>query len=383
MRVLHVITGLGLGGAETMLAKLIEATPAVAHTVAPLTAAADLAPRLARGGARVVPMGLRSAATLPAGLLRLAQLIRAVRPDVIQSWLYHADLAATLARGLALSRAPLVWSLRCSDMDLARYAPAMRWVVRALARLSHVPAAVVANSESGLAWHRHLGWRPRRAEVIPNGFETDRFRPDPRARGRLLALVGWPNEAVIVGMVARVDPMKDHAGFLEAVRRGPPVLRAVLVGRGTEALAIPPELAGRVVALGARADVAALMPGFDIACLASRFGEGFPNVLGEAMACGVACVATDVGDAAAILGEAGMVVPRGDAAALAAALAALAADPARRRALGQAGRVRVLAHYALPAVAARHLALWRELAACQSQPIQPLPAHSRDGIMRH
>jgi glycosyltransferase involved in cell wall biosynthesis len=362
VRVLHVITGLGQGGAETMLAKLIEALPGITHVVVPLTPDLALAPRIGAAGARVVPLGMRGPLGMPAAVARLAMLIRRIDPDVIQSWLYHGDLAATLARGAAVSRAPLAWSLRCSDMDLTHYAPTTRLTVRTLARLSGVPAVITSNSETGLAWHRRLGWRPRRAIVIPNGFETDRFRPDPAARARLLALAGWPEDAVLVGLVARVDPMKDHAGFLAALARTPPALRAVLVGRGTEGLAIPPALAGRVVALGARDDLAALTPGFDIACLASRFGEGFPNVLGEAMACGVACVTTDVGDAAAIVGAAGVVVPPGDPAALAEALTALAADPDRRRALGAAGRARVLADYALPAVAARYAALWRGLA---------------------
>jgi glycosyltransferase involved in cell wall biosynthesis len=362
VRVLHVITGLGQGGAETMLAKLIEALPEITHVVVPLARDLALAPRIAAAGAEVIPLGMRGPLGLPAAVLRLAALIRRVRPDVIQSWLYHADLAATLARAVAFARAPLAWSLRCSDMDLARYAPTTRLVVRALARLSGVPAVIASNSEAGLAWHRRLGYRPRRSIVIPNGFDTDRFRPDPEARSRLGAMLGWGEEAVIVGLVARVDPMKDHAGFFAALARTAPALRAVLVGRGTETLAIPAALAGRVAALGPRDDVAALTPGFDIACLASH-SEGFPNVLGEAMACGVACVTTDVGDASAIVGKAGVVVPTGDPAALAEALSALAADPDRRRALGAAGRARVLADYALPSVAARHASLWRGLAA--------------------
>lgn len=346
-----------------MLAKLIEALPDITHGVVPLVRDLTLGPRITAAGGRVMPLGMRSPLGLPLAVARLAALIRRERPDVIQSWLYHADLAATLARAAAFSRAPLAWSLRCSDMDFAHYAPTTRLVVRALARLSRVPTVIASNSEAGLAWHRRLGYRPRRSLVIPNGFDTDRFRPDPTARARLLSLAGWPEDTVVVGLVARVDPMKDHAGFFEAFARTPAGLRAVLVGRGTDELAIPPLLAGRVLALGLREDVGALMAGFDIACLASRFGEGFPNVLGEAMACGVACVTTDVGDAATIVGAAGIVVPPGDPIALAAALSALAADSDRRRAMGAAGRARVLAEYALPAVAARYRTLWRALAS--------------------
>jgi glycosyltransferase involved in cell wall biosynthesis len=363
VRVLHVITGLGQGGAETMLAKLVEALPGLTHIVVPLTRDLALASRLSAAGARIEPIGMASPFAVSGAVARLAGLIRRSQPDVIQSWLYHADLAATLARTAAGSRAPLAWSLRCSDMDLARYATTTRFVVRALVRLSQVPAVIASNSEAGLAWHRRLGYRPRRTIVIPNGFDTDRFRPDPAARARLGAMLGWGDDAVIVGMVARVDPMKDHAGFLAALARAPASLRAVLIGRQTDHLVIPPSLAGRVAALGARDDVAGLTPGFDIACLASRFGEGFPNVLGEAMACAVPCVTTDVGDAAAIVDGAGVVVPPGDPLALADALAQLAEDPGRRRALGEAGRTRVLDAFTLPAIAARYAALWRDLVA--------------------
>ena len=363
MRVLHVITSLGQGGAETMLAKLVEALPGLTHIVVPLTRDLALAPRLSAAGARIEPIGMASHFAISGAVARLAALIRSSQPDVIQSWLYHADLAATLARTASASRAPLAWSLRCSDMDLARYATTTRFVVRALARLSQVPAVIASNSEAGLAWHRRLGYRPRRTIVIPNGFDTDRFRPDPAARARLGAMLGWGDDAVIVGMVARVDPMKDHAGFLAALARAPASLHAVLIGRHTERLVIPPALAGRVVALGARDDVAALTAGFDIACLASRFGEGFPNVIGEAMACAVPCVTTDVGDAAAIVDGAGVVVPPGDPPALADGLAQLAEDPGRRAALGEAGRMRVLDAFTLPAVASRYAALWRDLAA--------------------
>jgi glycosyltransferase involved in cell wall biosynthesis len=380
LRVLHVITGLGIGGAETMLARLIEATPAIRHVVAPLTDALDLAPRLADAGARVAPVGIRSTATLPSGLSRLVRLIREIRPDLIQSWLYHADLAATVARMLARHPAPLLWSIRCADLDLRRYAPTTRWVVRALARLSHLPAAVVSNSEAGLAWHRRLGYRPRRALVIPNGYDTSRFRPDPEAGAALRRRLGWPADAVIVGMVARVDPAKDHAGFLEAIGRGPPVLHAVLIGQGTESLAIPPPLAGRVAALGVRADVAALTAGLDIACLAS-FTEGFPNVVAEAMACGVPCVATAVGDAAAILGGTGVLVPPGDPAALAAAFARLAAMPAaERRALGEAARARVIEAYSIAAVAERYAALWHDAAATEPHAARTFAARGEAGM---
>ena len=203
--------------------------------------------------------------------------------------------------------------------------------------------AVVSNSEAGLAWHRRLGYRPRRALVIPNGYDTSRFRPDPEAGAALRRRLGWPADAVIVGMVARVDPAKDHAGFLEAIGRGPPALHAVLIGQGTESLAIPPPLAGRVAALGVRADVAALTAGFDIACLAS-FTEGFPNVVAEAMACGVPCVITDSGGVGLFAKHNvnALISPPGDAESLASHVIRLLEDKALRQRLSQSCRSSVM-----------------------------------------
>lgn len=351
-----------------MLAKLVAATPDVTHAVVSLDHRTDTVDVLRAAGAGVTVLGLSSPLAWPAALAAFLRTLRRFRPDLIQSWLWHADLAATVARAALRPRPPLVWSIRCSDMDLARYRPTTRLVLSVLAGLSRIPAAVVANSEAGLAWHRARGFRPRRALVIPNGFDLDAFRPDPAARPRLLASLGWPEETVLVGLIARVDPMKDHATFLSALARTPEPIRAVLIGRGTEDLAVPPGLRPRLAALGQRRDVPTLLPGLDILCLASRFGEGFPNVLGEAMACGVPCVTTDVGDAARVVAGAGLVVPPGDAAALADAIMALAADPPRRRALGRAGRERVETLYAITVVADAYRALWQQLAASPPSP---------------
>ncbi|MCS6854251.1 MAG: glycosyltransferase [Elioraea sp.] len=368
LRVLHVITTLGPGGAEAMLAKLVAATRDVAHHVVSLDDRTHTLPALRAAGAQVSVLGARSPLLFPFHLPRLVSVAAAARADVVQSWLWHADLAATIARATLRPPPPLVWSIRCSNMDLGQYAGSTRLVLAALARLSRLPDVVLANSEAGLAWHRARGFRPRRTLVIPNGFDLDLFRPDPAARPRLLALLGWPQETVLVGLIARVDPMKDHATFLSALARTALPVRAVLIGWGTEALPLPSELAPRVAAFGQRSDVAALLPGFDILCLSSRFGEGFPNVLGEAMACGVPCVTTDVGDAAQVVGEAGLVVPPGDAAALAGAITALAADPHRRQAMGRAGRELAARRFSIQAVADAYRRLWRDLATGRTVP---------------
>lgn len=375
VRVLHLINGLESGGAEMMLLKLLSGTDRsrFAPEVVSLTGEGVLGERVRELGFPLYPLGIARGSLNPGGILRLARLLRRRAPDVLQSWLYHADLSAVLATRLV--RAPaLAWNIRCSRVEEGHYSRLTTLLPRVLARVSAVPRVVVVNSESGRSWHTELGYAPRRWEVIPNGFDTERFRPDPAARVRLRGALGIPDEAPVVGLVARYDPMKDHAGFLRAasrVRRVHPETSFVLAGRG--AGADNPELAGlvrdlglggAVHLLGERADVAAVYPALDVLALASAFGEGFPNVVGEAMSCGVPCVVTDVGDAAAVVGGTGRVVPPRDPERLAAALTELLTlGPERRRELGLAARRRIEEEFGLASVIARYENLYEELAA--------------------
>lgn len=351
-----------------MLAKLVEGLdPRRCHSVVvSMTDEGVLGARLREAGVRLETLGLRRGRPTLGALWRLLAIMRRERPSLMQSWLYHADLLALVASWLG-PRAALAWNLRCSDMDLGRYSRQIRLVRRVLAWASGRPAAVVVNSEAGRRFHASLGYHPRAWAVIPNGFDTERFRPDPVARERGRQRLGIAEGTALIGMVARVDAMKDHATFLAAAARVAarrPDVAFLLAGRGTEGLALPAGLAGRLHALGERDDIAAILTALDLAVLSSAFGEGFPNVLGEAMACGVSCIATDVGDSAAIIGDTGLVVPARDPEALAAAILSwLDRDPAARREAGAAARRRIVEDYALPAIAERYARLYEDLAA--------------------
>lgn len=352
-RVLHVITGLGLGGAERMLAKLLARMDRARFptAVVSLTDMGALGPEIAASGVPVQTLGMRRGVPDPRALLRLRRAVRAFRPDVLQSWLYHADLMSSFAGARRLA-----WNLRCSDMDFGRYGWSTRQTVRLLARLSRRPDAVLSNSEAGRKLHQSLGYRPRRWEVVPNGFDLERFRADPAARHRLRSMLGLADDTFVIGLVARFDPQKDHATAFAALEQVPDA-HLVCLGRDV------PQAGPRVHVLGERNDIETLMPGFDLATLTSAFGEGFPNVLAEAMACQVPCVATDVGDAAAILGETGFVVPRRDPTALAVGWGEMIALGSKGRAqLGEAARARVAAHWSIEAVARRYEAIYVSLA---------------------
>src|SRR5215216_3897328 len=346
-RILHVITDLYLGGAETMLTRVVEARPSLADetTVVSLLPDGFCADRLRAGGATVVELDFLKATGIAAGMLRLARIIAERRPDIVQGWMYHGDLAALL--GLILSgrrrSTRLAWNIRCSQLDFAQYSRMLRWVVRACAALSSLPDLVLANSAAGMNAHLALGYRPRRGEIVPNGIEIERYKPDPAARTAVRRELGIADEAAVVAHVARVDPMKDHLGFLHAMAKLPDV-QALLVGAGTERLPSTPN----VHRLGRRADVPRLFTAADFVVSSSAFGEGFSNALAEGMACGLPPIATNVGDAAMIVGETGVVVPPRDPAAFAHAVRELMRESRDQRVeRGVRARARIVENYSL------------------------------------
>jgi glycosyltransferase involved in cell wall biosynthesis len=335
--------------------------------VVSMTGPGAMGPVITGAGIRLETLGLRRGWADLRGVVRLVQILRAWRPQILQTWLYHADLLGLVARWLGYAPC-LLWNVRCSE---STGASAVRL---ALSRLSAVPDGVIVNSLAGQRFHEGLGYRPKRWEYIPNGFDTRELRPDDVGRGRLRAELGIPETAIAIGLAARYHPMKDHANFLAAAallaqRRGDVVF--LLVGSGitpsNRELANAIEAHGltpRVRLLGERQDMTAVYPAFDIATLSSAFGEGFPNVLGEAMSCGVPCVTTDSGDSAEILGPAGLVVSRRDPAALAAAWQQIAGlGPEGRRSLGLKARERIVRDYDLATIIGRYEALYAEFAA--------------------
>jgi len=346
VNVLHVVTGLQTGGAERMLANLsiLNHRAGRAPVVVSLTTGGSQAERLQAAGVRVIALDMARGRPSIFGLMRLARILREEAPDVVQSWMYHADLYALTALWVSRRRrrTRLFWGIRCSDMDLGQYPLVLRVVVRLCALLSPFPDGIVVNSEAGLRAHRRLGYAPRRMTVIDNGFDTDLFRPDPERCREMRRALGLSDDAFVVGCVARVDAMKDFPTLCAALDRLDGVT-CLAIGKDTETL--PPTRG--LVALGERNDIPALMNALDLLVSVSAFGEGFSNAIGEAMAAGVPVLATDVGDARRIIGIGGRIVPGRDPAALADAIAALRDDPQTRRAMGKAGRQRIERDFSL------------------------------------
>lgn len=375
MRVAHVISSLGVGGAENMLVSLTEALASrgwESHVVS-LTDEGVLASELRVRGATVSALGMRSGVPNPVAIPRLASAMRSYRPDVIQTWMYHANLigggAALLAGGI-----PLVWSLHSANAGLIGAKAMTRWTSATCARLSrYLPKAIVCCSEETRRIHERLGYAAELMEVIPNGFDTRRFVPDRVARDTIRAELGVGPEAVLIGMPARYDPQKDHDNFAEAARifsARTPSAHFVLCGVGIEwrnhelVQAFRGRgLKGNLHLLGVRRDMPAIYAAMDLVTTSS-FSEAFPMVLGEAMSCGTPCVATDVGDSAVIIGDAGRVVPPRDAVALAGAWSTLIGlSTEQRSALSKNARERVVSRFSLPHVTARYASIYGAVAS--------------------
>jgi glycosyltransferase involved in cell wall biosynthesis len=286
----------------------------------------------------------------------------------------HGNLMGGLA-ARAASTAPVLWSLRQSNLDPVLARRGTMAVLRLGARFSRwLPDRILCVSESARRVHAELGYDETRMVVIPNGFDLDVFRPDPAARRALRAELGIDAEAVLIGLAARFDPQKDIGTFLAAAARVAATraeVRFLLCGEGMDAanpalaqLIADAGVGARVHLLGRRTDMPRITSALDIAVSSSAYGEGFSNALGEALASAVPAVATDVGDARQIVGEEGRIVPIRDPVALAAAIAELIALGAEGRArLGQEGRARMARDYALDAIARRYRAIYDEVLA--------------------
>ena len=362
MKIVHLITGLGVGGAERMLQKLLRGSDREKFepTVVTLMSAGELKDGFRDMGVPVHEVGMPRGAVTPQGILKLRSLAREIVPGIIQGWMYHGNLAATLMARFSPGDPELLWNIRHSIHDLRMEKPMTRAVIRFGARLASRPRRIIYNSSTSAAQHAELGYPRNKSVVIPNGFDLDEFRPDPLAGARLRGELGLEPETLLVGMVGRMHPHKGPFDFLEAALRVhavSPKTRFVMVGSGMTGM--DPGLkrwvevnkfGHRVHLLGPRSDIPGLLAGLDVLCLSS-VTEAFPNVLGEALACGIPCVATDVGDAARIIGGAGKITPPSNPTALADGLVEMLKLPAdARRSLGLAGRERIQKHFSLPAI---------------------------------
>lgn len=384
----HIITGLGQGGAETMLLKLLQQTDRTKFSVRVISLLAPPGPIAARIEALGIPvaaLGIGRRVPNPAGLWRLAAMLREGRPDLVQTWMYHADLVGGVAAKLASIRLPVIWNIRQSNFDPKQSRRRTIHLARLCAALSsRVPARIICCSNVARRVHVAMGYDERKFQVIPNGFDLVAFRPDPDARVALRDELGLSADTRLIGMVARFDPQKDHQTFIRAaglMHGRLPNVHYVLCGTGVDSANAElmtwierAGLTGVCHLLGQRNDIARITTALDLATLSSAYGEGFPNVLGEAMACEVPCVATNVGDSAHVIGDAGRVVPPRDPEALASAWSELlVAGESAIRDLGKRARRRIVDNFSIAGVARTYEATYQSVTTSTVGSRQPLP----------
>lgn len=304
------------------------------------------------------------------GIAKLYGLLKKKRPQILHTWLYHSDLIGLII-GRLTSVPKILWNLRCSNVDFKYYAKTTRLIFAMLSRLSRFPDAVVINSEAGKLFHIKSGYNPQKWEVIPNGFDTERYKPNREIRAGFRKSLGLGESAYIVGIVARYDPIKHYLNFFEAAGTlsvAFPNVYFVIAGRGINKendnlnkMILKNGLNKNTFLLGERDDLPEIIPAFDIGTLSS-FSEGFPNVLGEYMSCGVPCVSTNVGDSSNIIHNTGIIVPPNNPEALAKAwLELLSITPEKRAKLGEKARKRIVERFSISKVMEQYEKLYFEI----------------------
>lgn len=373
-KIIHIITDLSDGGAEAVLFRLCMASTQFHHVVVSLTDEGKYGSRLRQYGISVYSLHMPNfpnGKLTISGLWRLWKFLRRERPDLVQTWMYHADLVGGVIASLAGIR-NIVWGIHHTNLDPNKSKATTIQIAHICARLSAwIPRRIVFCAQVSSQVHVSIGYEAGRIVVIPNGYDLALFNPDPVTGSVLRQGLGFAGGRPLIGMVARFDSQKDHAGLIEAFSR---VLKSgydsdlALIGNGMNRdnptlkhWIAAHALSERVHLLGQRDDIPMLMNALDLHVLSS-FGEAFPNVLAEAMACGTPCVTTDVGDAAMIVGDTGWVVPPGDPEAFAGAISHALCDlqnPERWAMRKAAARARIAREFSLVSMVNAYEQVWQ------------------------
>lgn len=374
--ILHIITGLDDGGAEAVLYRLCTHDQSNLHHVISLSGQGKYGPLLRDARVPVTCLQMPRGRVTLAGLRQMWRTIRLIRPDVVQTWMYHANLLGGMIARTAGQR-NICWGIHHSVLAPGTTARKTILVSQACARLSRsIPRRIICCAEQARLAHVKLGYDPERMAVVPNGYDLSTFQPDPAAGRALRAEWGLGASESIIGFVSRFHPLKDHANLFHALalmRQSGSRPMCVLVGTGMDQQnAELNEMIGRfgladqIRLLGQRNDIPAVMNALDLHVMSSA-GEAFPNVLAEAMACGTPCVSTDVGDAREIVGDTGRIVPPGDPASLGDAIADLLAERSRPEWLTrqEAARRHISQHFSVGRMVESYQKVWF---GTQSQP---------------
>jgi len=369
MKVLHVITDLDTGGAEMMLYKLLFSLrdDSVESSVITLMKGGEVTKRIEELGVNVSSLDL-SQGKWPSWktIKKLKIITKASNPDIIQGWMYHGNIVATFAFLYCFmhEKAKLFWNVRQTLYDLNNEKFQTRWLIILGRWLSFLPQGIIYNSIISEEQHVAVGFLSKKTNIIPNGFDLKKFRPDQNIYKQFRKDLRVSENTILIGHISRLHPMKDHATLLRAIDRvtenisdsnGKKNILFLLVGHG-----VTSELSDNasIHFLGEQSDIPKIMSALDILVLSSAWGEGFPNVIGEAMASEVPCVVTDVGDSAYIVGKYGKVCLAGDDQCIADSILHLINNKKERRSIGVKGRKRIKESYSMNEIKGEYLKVW-------------------------
>ena len=373
-KLLFISTGLSRAGAEIMLYDLLSHIDRdrFEPVVISLMDRGDIGKQIEQLNIPVHSIGMLSGKPTIASAMGIIKLIKKIEPDLIQGWMYHGNLAAQLYQLFAIRKIPIIWSIHHSLHQISEEKPLTQGIIRFGSWSSKFVAKVAYVSEKSQAQHLKIGYCQTNSCLIPNGFDTSRFKSDLKIRQKFRQELNLNGDTFLIGSIARYHPMKDHANFIKAAKvllTESPETKFVMVGSEVDYenqtltnLIDELGICDSVYLLGERKDIPQITPALDLLTSSSAYGEAFPLVLGEAMSCGVSCVVTDIGDSAWIVGDTGKVVPPKNPTALAKAwLEMINMDKSIKANLGQSARNRIIEKFSLVSIVNQYEDLYQSL----------------------
>jgi len=372
MKILHIIIGIDVGGAEMMLLKVVNGLSKRGHVqlIISLTGNNTLKESFEKAGAEVKCLNLQKYSQILKMLYKIRKYQKTFQPDIIQSWMYHADSIAAITKPM---KVPLIWNVRHSLDDYDNESTVVLFLIRLASILSLRVTKILFNSEKSLTQHIAKGFPQSKSYVIPNGFDPERFSPNILINKENKKKLKIEEDAFVIGHIGRYHIVKNHKSLLESIailEKKNLNRKIVLLLAGKDVDENNVELAdrihrnslkSRVILLGAISEPEKIFPIFDMFCLSS-YSEAFPNVLGEAMSCGVPCASTDVGDAKRIIGDTGVIMSSPSSTDIAEAIYNLISLSIHQRLiLGEKARQRIIDLYSIEKIIDQYEQLYTKL----------------------
>lgn len=372
--IIHIIIGLSTGGAEMMLCKLLSNYDKnlLNPVVISLMNCGTLGNHVKELKIPLYTIGLNNYRLRPVIFYNFIKYIHKLKPDIIQGWMYHGNIAASLTGLYLLNKVPVIWNIRHTPYNLRNEKRFTSLLIRLGALFSYQPKYIIYNSQDSAYRHKALGYNNKINKVIPNGFDCFKFKPSLTARLTLRKELKLKRDDFIIGFIARYHPMKNHIDFIRGAGKlisKYPDVHFVLVGRGVDKsnsflvnLIKEEGITKQIHLLGERNDIFKITASFDIATNFSSWGESFSNAIGEAMACGVPCVVTNIGDSALIVGDTGIVISTKNIDELVRAwIKLIKVGSVHRKQLGQKARERIINKFSLLKIINNYEEMYREV----------------------